>query len=95
VSIPHQESPPGLACNAITPVNFNRSLNRAQREVVNLVERLDSECQQQQWASASLRDISYEAVAASPVIGECLLHVSTFATTRVALPTEIEPRLIT
>jgi hypothetical protein len=27
--------------------------------------------------------------------GECLLHVSTFATTRVALPTEIEPRLIT
>jgi hypothetical protein len=27
--------------------------------------------------------------------GEWLLHVSTFATTRVALPTEIEPRLIT
>jgi hypothetical protein len=29
------------------------------------------------------------------LIGECLLHVSTFATTRVALPTEIEPGLIT
>jgi hypothetical protein len=25
------------------------------------------------------------------IIGECLLHVSTFATTRVALPTGVEP----
>jgi hypothetical protein len=33
--------------------------------------------------------------AGSAELWECLLHVSTFATTRVALPTEIEPRLIT
>jgi hypothetical protein len=34
-------------------------------------------------------------VVTTRIFGECLLHVSTFATTRVALPTEIEPRLIT
>jgi hypothetical protein len=38
---------------------------------------------------------STAAEAGRSAIGECLLHVSTFATTRVALPTEIEPRLIT
>jgi hypothetical protein len=44
----------------------------------------------EEWPDAPVM-LCPDPAAAQQVMGECLLHVSTFATTRVALPTGVEP----